>query len=141
MKKLSLQCITFFAVIAGVMAMMAGTASASMVQISGVGVVDSNGACPAGPAGYNDLTIVMRGSLTGCWYTDIQSSKNNGPPSGVYQETGREIFIGSVNGGPAGQFGTTYRFEAKYDPDVVTGVEVKGSLSTSNRGRYREAYS
>jgi len=109
-----------------VMTLMAGTASASMVQISGVGVVASGEECQPAPAGYNDLTIVMSGSLTGCWYTRIESRKSNGPPSGVYQETGREIFIGSLNGGPTGQFGTTYRFEAKYDPDIVTGVEVKG---------------
>jgi hypothetical protein len=125
MKKLPMRCGMVLAILVGVMVAMAAPASASMVQISGVGVFDTG--CPAAPVGYDSLApIVMSGSLTGCWYTKIESSKDNGAPSGVYLETGREIFIGSLNGGPGGQFGTTYRFEAKYNPDVLTGAEVKG---------------
>ena len=44
----------------------------------------------------------MTGSLDGCWYTNVETAKDNGAPSGVYLETGREVFVGSLNGGPEG---------------------------------------
>ena len=68
----------------------------------------------------------MTGSLGGCWYTNIEMTKDNGAPSGVYIESGEEVFVGSLNGGPEGTFGTTYQFESKWDPDVSTGSEVHG---------------
>ncbi len=43
-------------------------------------------------------------------------------PSGVYLETGQEIFIGTIDGA-AGSFTTTYKFEAKFAPD---GAEIHG---------------
>lgn len=100
-----------------------------MTQISGVGVFDAV-ACPAPPVGYDDFTnlpgMLMHGSLEGCWYTKIVTSKDNGIPSGVYQERGEEVFVGSVNGGPTGAFATTYHFTSSWDPDVTRGVEVRG---------------
>lgn len=106
-------------------------ASAAANQISGVGVFDLTGAiCPGPPAGYADFVdyppIVLSGSLEGCWYTNVEGAKDNGSPSGVYLESGREVFVGSLDGGPTGLFTTTYKFESKWDPDVSTGVEVKG---------------
>ena len=68
----------------------------------------------------------MTGSLEGCWYTKILTTKDNGAPSGIYQERGEEVFVGSLNGGPAGTFATTYKFTSKWDPDVSTGSEVHG---------------
>jgi len=50
----------------------------------------------------------------------------NGAWCGVYLETGEEVFVGSLDGGPVGSFATTYRFESKWDPDVLTGVELRG---------------
>ena len=41
-------------------------------------------------------------------------------------EQGREVFVGSLNGGATGLFTTTYKFESKWDPDISTGPEVKG---------------
>ena len=68
----------------------------------------------------------MTGSLEGCWYTNVETiTKDNGAPSGVYIESGEEIFV-SLNGGPDGTFSTTYKFESKWDPDVSTGSEVHG---------------
>jgi len=67
-----------------------------------------------------------RGSLNGCWYTNIEKTKDNGAPSGVYIESGEEVFVGSLNGGLEGTFATTYQFESKWDPDVSTGSEVHG---------------
>jgi len=68
----------------------------------------------------------MTGSLVGCWYTKIDTATDHGAPSGVYHETGREVFVGSLNGGPVGTFATNYKFESKWDPDITTGAELKG---------------
>jgi hypothetical protein len=108
-----------------------GLAGAASPQISGVGVFDTSGTTCAGPPdGYAEFVsyppIALTGSLEGCWYTKIDSVKDNGAPSGVYLESGREVFVGSLNGGPAGLFATTYKFESKWDPDVSTGTEVRG---------------
>jgi hypothetical protein len=53
-------------------------------------------------------------------------TRDRGARSGVYIETGRELVVASLNGGPVGTFTTTYQFESKWDPDVSTGAEVKG---------------
>jgi hypothetical protein len=107
------------------------SALASANQISGVGIFDVDGSeCAGPPAGYSDFVsyppIVLTGSLEGCWYTKVVSVKDNGAPSGVYLERGREVFVGSLDGGPVGLFETTYVFESKWDPDVSTGSEVHG---------------
>jgi len=82
--------------------------------------------CPAPPAGYEDFTsypgLVLTGSLEGCLYTKVITSKET--PSGVYLETGEEVFIGSLDGGPVGTFVTTYKFEGKFDP--ASGVQRHG---------------
>jgi hypothetical protein len=66
----------------------------------------------------------MTGSLEGCWYTKVTTSKET--PGGVYLESGEEVFVGSLDGGPGGTFATTYAFESKWDPDVSSGVELHG---------------
>ena len=83
------------------------------LQLSGTAVYDFDGSiCPAPPSGYADFVsypgLVLSGSLQGCWYTKVDASRTT--PSGVYLETGREVFIGSLNGGPIGVFATTYKF-------------------------------
>lgn len=105
--------------------------SATANQIAGIGVFDTAGTtCPGPPDGYADFVsyppIVLTGSLEGCWYTKVESAKDLGAPSGIYLESGREVFVGSLNGGPTGLFTTTYKFESKWDPDVSTGTEVNG---------------
>ena len=110
-------------------ALSSAPASAATNQISGVAVFDTPpGVCPPPPVpfGYEDFTQVLTGSLVGCWYTNIEATKDNGAPSGVYIESGEEIFVGRLNGGPRGTFATTYQFESKWDPDVSTGSEVHG---------------
>ena len=69
---------------------------------------------------------MLVGSLNGCWYTKVDTVKDHGAPSGGYLESGREVFVGSLNGGPVGLFTTTYKFQSKWDPDVSTGSEVWG---------------
>lgn len=98
-------------------------ANAVMDQISGVGVLDTADQCnDAVGSDFMDFTLVMTGDLEGCLYTNIETAKTT--PSGVYLETGEEIFVGSLNGvGVAGTFTTTYKFEAKFAPD---GSEIHG---------------
>jgi hypothetical protein len=77
--------------------------------------------CPV-ESRYPDYSAIeMTGSLEGCWYTKILTTKQT--PSGVYLESGEELFVGSLNGAE-GSFTTTYKFEAKLD--TVTGLEIKG---------------
>ena len=106
-------------------------ARATSTQISGIGVFDTAGTiCPGPPAGYDDFVsyppIVLTGDLVGCWYTKVESVTDHGAPSGIYLESGREVFVGSFDGGPTGLFTTIYRFESKWQPDVSSGVEVVG---------------
>jgi hypothetical protein len=118
------------ALVVGLMVALAAPAGAATNQLSGVAVFDTTGVCPAPPTGYEDFTdlppLVMTGSLEGCWYTNILTTKDNGAPSGIYQERGEEVFIGSLDGGPVGTFATTYKFTSKWDPDPSTGSEVHG---------------
>ena len=116
------------ALMTGGLLMLSAPANAATNQISGTAVLDTagpDGQCPDEPIGFKDFpAIVMTGSLDGCWYTNILTSRQIS--SGVYLETGQELFVGSLNGGAAGTFGTTYRFESKWDPDAATGTEIRG---------------
>ena len=95
--------------------------NAATNQISGGAFYDTTHQCP-GLAGFTSYApLVLTGSLEGCLYTNVETTKLT--PSGVYLESGEEVFVGSLNGGPEGSFATTYKFEAKYDPD---GSEVHG---------------
>ena len=100
--------------------------AAGTTQISGTAVLDVDATvCTGPPAGYSDFDeftpLLLSGSLAGCWYTNIDTSKVT--PSGVYLESGREVFVGTVNGGPTGTFATTYKFESKFAPD---GAQLHG---------------
>ena len=129
MQKQSARLAVLFILVVGLMVALAAPAGAATNQLSGVAVFDPGGV--PGPTGrHEDFTdlppLVMTGSLEGCWYTKILTTKDNGAPSGIYQERGEEVFVGSLNGGPAGTFATTYKFTSKWDPDVSTGSEVHG---------------
>jgi hypothetical protein len=119
--------------VGGLLVALSAPASAATNQISGVAVYDTTppSVClDPPPPGYEEFTsyppLVMTGSLDGCMYTKVESTKDNGAPSGVYIESGEEVFVGSLNDGPVGTFSTTYKFESKWDPDVSTGSEVHG---------------
>jgi hypothetical protein len=118
-----------FVLVLGFLVATAAPVAAATNQISGVAHYDTSGECAAGPAGYDIVPpTVMSGSLVGCWYTKVVTSKDNGSPSGVYQERGVEIFVGSLDGGPVGRFETTYKFSSKWDPEVSApgSAEVRG---------------
>ena len=104
--------------VASMLAVLAMPASAGNTQVSGIGVFDTECLPPVGnpPADLGDYPpISLTGSLTGCWYTYVTSSKFN--RSGTYQEKGTEIFVGCQNG-TCGTFETTYTFTAKYVDDT-----------------------
>ncbi len=116
--------------ILGFVGVGATPAGAGTTQISGTATFDDPGdLCPDAPPPEFDSfdsypPLVMDGDLQGCWYTRIESSKDNGAPSGIYLETGSELFVPFED--PDSNFTTTYKFESKWDPDVSTGVELKG---------------
>jgi hypothetical protein len=111
--------------LAGSLLGAAAPAQATSSQIDGTAdfLSSPGGACPQPlPEGFEyPYVLVLQGSLSGCWYTHVETTKLT--PSGTYLETGQEYFVGRLNGGPPGTFTTTYRFEAKLAPD---GSEVRG---------------
>jgi hypothetical protein len=111
-------------VVAGLLIALSAPASAAATnQISGTAQLipsEPNGPCRVEPNYPNYSAIVMVGSLEGCWYTKILTAKQT--PSGVYLESGEELFVGTLNG-HGGTFTTTYKFEAKLNPD---GSEIRG---------------
>jgi hypothetical protein len=113
-----------FVLVMGLLMALPGSAQAATNQLSGEASYDA-ATCPAPPAGYEEFVsypgLDMTGSLDGCLYTRADPAHQT--PSGVYLETGEEVFVGRLNGGPEGTFATTYRFEAKFEPD---GTEIRG---------------
>jgi hypothetical protein len=101
------------------------SAGAASTRLSGDAIYDEV-QCPGPPPGYEDFALypglAMTGSLEGCLYTNVITSKET--PSGVYLETGEELFVGSLDGRAAGTFELTYKFESKFDPD--TGLQLHG---------------
>ena len=91
---------------------------AATTAVSGTFVFDAEGTCHDAPAGFDDFTFVISGDLEGCWYTNVGRGWDLGPPSGLYFEVGREVFVGTVRGGPEGTFSTTYTFESRWDPEL-----------------------
>ena len=107
------------AVAASVLAVVAMPASAGTTQVSGIAVFNNECQPPVGspPDDLGDYPpLDLSGSLNGCWYTYVSSSRFN--PSGTYIEQGTEIFVGCLNGVACGTFETTYTFTAKYVDDT-----------------------
>jgi hypothetical protein len=104
------------------LALMLATASPAFAggatQISGVAFFDTRGACDDPEGVGADYALIMTGDLDGCLYEFIVPQKTT--PSGIYLETGTELFVASDG---SGTFETTYRFEAKYD---LAGGEIFG---------------
>ena len=84
-------------------------------QISGVGFIPAEGECTDPVTNDEgmppDLALKMTGDLEGCLYTWVVTSVCH--PSGTYNETGYELYVGSGGEGDNGTFETTYRFTAK----------------------------
>lgn len=110
--------------LASVLLALPATAHAATNQLTGTAFFDPSPGmvCAEPPSAYDSYpALVMRGSLEGCWYTHIETARTT--RGGVYLESGRELFVGRLDGGPVGTFTTTYKFEAKLD---AGGAEIRG---------------
>ena len=109
------------------MGLVAPANAAGTTQISGSGSYETEkNECGDAPDGFDDYPgLIVKGDLDGCIFTDVLTARDLGAPSGIYLETGREMFVGTVNG-VEGTFQMAYRFESKWNPDVLTGPEVHG---------------
>ena len=96
--------------------------AAGAMQFSGVGYLAAPGECTDPQGAGASYAVVMTGDLEGCHYSFIENATMS--PSGAYNETGHEVFVGSYNGQP-GTFMTTYRFTAKYT-NSTDFIEVEG---------------
>ena len=117
---LTTRVLTILAMVAMMSVVVAAPAlAAGTTQIEGIGEYAAEGACTDGAGAGSDFAMTLTGDLQGCHYVFVESAVCT--PSGVYKETGHEIFVGQYNGG-AGTFDTTYKFEAKYaDCTNLTG--------------------
>lgn len=106
-----------------VLAAVSPALAAGATQISGIGYWPGPGACTDPEGAGADYAVLMTGDLEGCHYTFVETSVCS--PSGTYNETGTEIFVGEYNGG-TGTFNTTYRFTAKYEDCPAFAGEVVG---------------
>jgi hypothetical protein len=86
-------------------------------QFSGVGFFDATDVCSSLSQGAT-YAVKMTGDLDGCLYIFVDEFECS--PSGTYREVGRELFVGTYNGG-SGSFRTTYKFESRYEGCSVDG--------------------
>ena len=112
-----LRAATVSGVVATALVVAVATAMAGNTQVSGSGVYAEACTPPAGagdaPADTGDYPVlVLEGSLVGCWYTYVEAARST--PSGSYQETGTELFVGCLNGTTCGTFTTVYTFTGKF---------------------------
>ena len=128
---------------------VAASAGSGAAQIGGSGTFDiEQEICDRGVAEELYPPILMTGDLNGCWYTDSFTGSSH--PSGTYQETGTETFVGCLaDGTTCGTFGTTYRFEGKFAPDgseifgrcqhpIVSGSGTEGFEGVSGRVDFKD---
>jgi hypothetical protein len=100
------------ALLASLLLALPAPAHAANDQLTGTALFNPVTSCPDSPSDYPDYgALDMNGSLVGCWYTNIETALIT--PGGVYHESGTELFVGQLDGGPAGTFTTTYKFDAK----------------------------
>ena len=108
---------------------VAPVSAAGATQISGIGYVPGEGECTdvvVNEVGQvADSATKMTGDLEGCQYVFVETHTCG--PSGIYIETGSEIYILD---GPNGQgtFNTTYRFQAKFEGCGADGFPIGAEL-------------
>jgi len=119
----ALTAFTMMALISAVFAGPSPTRTEGAKQISGVGFFAGDGECNHSEGEGSSYKLTLTGSLTGCHYVFIETSRCLA--NGAYYESGTETFVGFYNGQP-GTFKTTYVFTAKYlDCESFTG-EIAG---------------
>ena len=109
---LALTALAMVALISVSLAVPAPALAGGATQISGIAFPTVPGECTDPQGQGSDFAVKMTGDLVGCLYTSVETAECS--PSGTYNETGAEIFVGLYNG-ETGTFRTTYRFTAKYD--------------------------
>ncbi len=92
-------------------------------QLSGIGAPAAPGECNDAEGSGADFALTLTGDLDGCHYIFVETAVCT--PSGVYKETGHEIFVGTYDG-QSGTFRTTYNFQAKYDDCANLGGQIMG---------------
>jgi hypothetical protein len=123
-RRLNILEFTGLAIVALISAALMGPAPAlagGATQISGIAFPTVPGECTDPQGQGSDFAVTMTGDLVGCIYTFVETAVCS--PSGTYNETGTETFVGLYNG-EAGTFRTTYRFTAKYEdcPNLVREI-------------------
>lgn len=93
-------------------------------QISGIGVYAEVSECDYEEMGAT-YAIQFTGDLEGCFYVFVDEYDCS--PSGTYRETGREYFVGTLNG-EAGTFWTAYRFEGKFEGCAEDGSYIGAEI-------------
>jgi hypothetical protein len=95
-------------------------------KITGIGYFATDVECDS-PGQGATFAVKMTGDLEGCLFIFVDEYECS--PSGTYREVGRELFVGTYNGG-SGSFWTTYKFEAKYEgcneDGSYAGAEILG---------------
>jgi hypothetical protein len=114
---LSVMIVTLLALIIPSSALAAGG-----TQFSGIAYWPTEGQCVDPEGAGADYAVHMTGDLEGCHYTFVETSICS--PGGGYNETGHEVFVGTLDGQP-GTFETTYRFTAKLK-DCSAAGEIAG---------------
>jgi hypothetical protein len=119
----ALAALTMMALISGVFAGPSPTRTQGAKQISGIGAYAAPGACTDDEAQTASYILTLTGSLSGCHYVFIETSRCL--ENGAYYESGTETFIGKYDDQP-GTFTTTYVFTAKYADCNTFSGEVAG---------------
>ena len=119
----TLTALTMMALISGVFAGPAPVTPQGAKPISGIGYYAESGACTDSEGDGASYVLTLTGSLEGCHYVFIESSKCS--PGETYYESGTETFVGTYNGQP-GTFRTKYVFTAKYADCEAFAGEVEG---------------
>ena len=118
-----LTALTAMTLISGVFAGPSRMRTGGAIQISGIGYYAAQGAC-TDPEGVGATYILsMTGSLNGCQYVFVETSKCSA--GGAYYEAGTETFVGTYDGQP-GMFRTNYVFTGKYADCAALAGEVEG---------------
>ena len=94
--------------------MASPVAAGTKTQVGGMLTPDTGQVCLDDAASVATYTVT--GDLTGCWYIDEWTIRNE-TPSGSIQASGTELFVGCL-GTRCGSYWTTYTFTYK----VVDGI-------------------
>jgi hypothetical protein len=116
---LAFTALTVMAIFSIALAVPSPAGAGGATQISGIAYSDAAGDCADPEGAGSDFAAVLTGDLEGCLYIFVESAKCS--PSGAYQETGTETFVGQD-----GTFRTNYRFEAKFQDCANLAVEIHG---------------